>query len=377
MIALHLALKDLRLLSRDPVALFWVLGFPLLFALFLGGVVRAGLRGEPGPLQVVIVNEAKTPVAARLVDTLGRSDRLVVRSDSRERGQRAVRRAEAVAYLELPAGFGEAAPAGDGAGVTEFAVGAPLRLGIDPSREVEGAFVRSAILRALEDARGDATEGPASARGEPPMIPIALTREETRREADLVFPAAVLWGLIGCAACFAISMVTERTQGTFLRLIAAPVETSVLLWGKALACLLACATVAVVLTTVAVVVFGVRFEQPLRVLAALSSAAVCFVGITMLLSLLGRTEQAVAGAGWAVLILMAMIGGGMVPLSMMPTWLLSVSHLSPAKWSILALEGATWRAFTPIELLLPCGILVAIGALGFGVGARLLSRMAP
>src|SRR5690606_21000633 len=63
MIALHLALKDLRLLARDPVALFWVFGFPVLFALFLGGVVRAGLRGETGPLELVVVDAAETPAS--------------------------------------------------------------------------------------------------------------------------------------------------------------------------------------------------------------------------------------------------------------------------------------------------------------------------
>jgi ABC-2 type transport system permease protein len=383
MIPLHLALKDLRLLMRDPIALFWVLGFPLLFALFLGGVVRAGLRGQPGPLQLVVVDEARTSESARLVAELESSERLVVRTEPADRARRAVRRAEAVAYLELPRGFRFEGPGTDAAGSGGNAPAPALRLGIDPSREVEGAFIQSAIAQAAVALHASAPPGaPRTAStptppGSEPGLPIVVEREDTQREAELVFPAAVLWGLIGCAACFAISMVTERTRGTFLRLVAAPIDKSALLWGKALACLLACLAVAAILTAVAALGFGVRFEQPWLVALALASAALCFVGITMLLSLLGRTEQAVAGAGWAVLILMAMIGGGMVPLSMMPAWLLSVSHLSPAKWSILALEGATWRGFSPTELLVPCGILVAIAALGFGIGTRLLSRAHP
>lgn len=370
MTAVYLALKDLRLLTRDPVALFWVIGFPLLFALFLGGVMRAGLRGEPGPLALVVVDTARTAAGSELIAELSRSERLVVRQEDLERAQRSVRRAEAVAYLELPQGFGEKV-----AGSDSPAAVVALRLGIDPSREVEGAFIQSAIARAAGKLRPGAQEPPSDERNLGlAALPIAVDREDTKHEAELVFPAAVLWGLIGCAACFAISMVTERTQGTFLRLIAAPLERRVLLWGKGLACLLACLAVAAVLTLLGVVVFDVRFEQPWLVAAAVLSAALCFVGITMLLSLLGRTEQAVAGAGWAVLILMAMLGGGMVPLSLMPEWLLSVSHLSPAKWSILALEGATWRGFSAAELLVPCGILWAIAALGFGVGTRLLSR---
>ena len=38
--AVHIAVKDLRLLARDRVALFWAFGFPVLFALFFGAVIR-------------------------------------------------------------------------------------------------------------------------------------------------------------------------------------------------------------------------------------------------------------------------------------------------------------------------------------------------
>lgn len=389
MIALHLALKDLRLLARDPVALFWVFGFPVLFALFLGGVVRAGLRGETGPLELVVVDAAETPASRRLVDALERAEGLVVRSASLETAQRVVRRGEAVAYLEVPPGWGSPVRASEGG---EAVV--PLRLGIDPSREVEGALLRGAIARAVQGlgAEGAAAEerrvaaslgalgvgaaGSAGGRGgtEPPLV---VERAAGLREAELVFPAAVLWGLIGCAASFAVSLVTERTRGTLLRLVTAPIDKSALLWGKALACLLACLAVAVALTFLAVGGFEVRFESLLGLLAAIGSAALCFVGITMLLSSLGRSEQAVAGAGWAVLILMAMLGGGMVPLSLMPSWLRSLSHLSPAKWSVLALEGATWRAFSPEELVLPCGVLLAVAGGSFFLGVRSLARMDP
>jgi ABC-2 type transport system permease protein len=67
---------------------------------------------------------------------------------------------------------------------------------------------------------------------------------------------------------------------------------------------------------------------------------------------------------------MSMLGGGMVPLFAMPGWMQSVSNYSPIKWGILALEGAIWRGFTPSDMLLPCGILLAVGVVGFTVGAR-------
>jgi ABC-2 type transport system permease protein len=73
---------------------------------------------------------------------------------------------------------------------------------------------------------------------------------------------------------------------------------------------------------------------------------------------------------WAVLLIISMIGGGMLPLFFMPAWLQRVSHISPVKWSILAMEGAIWRHFSFMEAALPCLILLAVGIVFFFVGVR-------
>ena len=66
----------------------------------------------------------------------------------------------------------------------------------------------------------------------------------------------------------------------------------------------------------------------------------------------------------------------LIPLVAMPEWMLAVSHFIPVKWGVLALEGAIWRGFDLADMLLPCGILLSVGLLGFGLGARTLSRRA-
>ena len=45
-----------------------------------------------------------------------------------------------------------------------------------------------------------------------------------RSKWDISFPQAMIWGILACAAGFAISIVRERKQGTFLRLQVAPVS---------------------------------------------------------------------------------------------------------------------------------------------------------
>jgi ABC-2 type transport system permease protein len=68
-----------------------------------------------------------------------------------------------------------------------------------------------------------------------------------------------------------------------------------------------------------------------------------------------------------------MFGGGMIPLIAMPGWMQSAGSISPVKWAVLSLEGAIWRGFTLNEMLLPCSILLGVGALTFAVGVTVLS----
>ena len=52
-----LALKDLKLLSRDKFGLFWLLVFPLLMALFFGSIFSSGGGGGGAAMKVAVVDE--------------------------------------------------------------------------------------------------------------------------------------------------------------------------------------------------------------------------------------------------------------------------------------------------------------------------------
>ena len=120
--------------------------------------------------------------------------------------------------------------------------------------------------------------------------------------------------------------------------------------------------------------FGIRVESLLGLSMAIVSAAFCYTGLMMALAAFGKTERAVSGSAAAIFMPLAMIGGGMIPLVFLPDWMKTVSNISPTKWNIVALEGAIWRGNSLVEMLLPCGVLVAIGLVGFGLGIKFLSR---
>ncbi len=389
---LAVAAKDLRLLVRNKGDLFFALGWPLLLAVFFG-VIFSGPSGGRSPLAIAVVDLDGTPGSRDFLDRLEKGAGLSVeRARSREEAATLVRQARRVAYVVLPSGFGAASGRPFGGS------GARVELGADPSRKAEAAMLEGVLAQqaasGLQKTMGDRAasrsgeterflseldrfleRAPAGSGGAfPPLTvdvtPVTVERLGPRHSFEFTFPQGILWGIMACAANFGVGLVTERTRGTLERLLATPLSRAQLLGGKALGCFAAILLVEGLLLAVGVAFFHVRPSSPLLLALPLASAAVAFVGIMMLMAALGRTEQAASGAGWAVLLVMAMLGGGMVPLFVMPPWMLVASNVSPAKWAILGLEGALWRGFSPAEMALPCGVLVGVGLVCFTLGAR-------
>ncbi len=418
---LTLAHKDLLVLLRDRVSLIWMFAFPLVFAAFFGAVFGGGGPGKSNPLRVCAVAENLTPSGRLLLDRLDASDALTVDVLPREQARDAVRRGERLAFLDLVR-----VPDDD---LGMFSGAQPqIEIGIDPSRQAEKGLLQGLLMEAvfagfreiLTDpdksraqlrnsrarieadpdvpimqklalstffvafekfldtpglAAGGGNVGGGAAAMQPQITTVAVTRERSGppNAWSISFPQSVLWAILGCACGFAISLVRERTTGTMVRLLTAPIDHASILAGKALACGLSCCGVTALLLTVGVVVFGVRVGNVPLLLLATVCTAVCFSGLTMLLASLGRTEQAVAGLSWGVLLLCAMLGGGMVPQIAMPGWMLEVGAVSPARWAITALEGAIWRGFSFGEMVMPCVVLVAIGLVTGWLGSRRLA----
>ena len=179
--------------------------------------------------------------------------------------------------------------------------------------------------------------------------------------------------MLGCAATFAVTMVRERSQGTFYRLRVAPITRGQIIAGKGLACFLAVIGVNVVMVALGYAL-GMRPNNIAFLALAVCCMAFCVVGIMMLMSVIGRSEEAVSGASWGANVVMAMFGGGMIPLAFMPPFMKTLSNFSPLKWGVLALEGAIWRGFSFTEMLYPCAILIAVGAVGITGGVIVLNR---
>ncbi|MET0342034.1 MAG: ABC transporter permease [Polyangiales bacterium] len=363
--ALLIARKDLLLVLRDRAGLFWIAAFPLLFALFLGAVMQRWSGDDALGLSIALTDADGSPESRAYVERLAATPALALRTVSLEQGRAALLHGEVDALVVLSAGFGRSPD--------WYAGGAEvIRVEADPSRRREAAYVKGMLLeaglaRAVED---ELTADPRSAVRVVPLADLQVTPSP----AELVTPAAVLWGLIGCAAAFAISLATERRAGTLRRLRSLPIGDFQVLAGKAIACWTACVVIAVVILVGALALFGVRLASVLGLCATVAALALCFTGVMATLSALGRSEQAVAGAGWGTLLVLGMLGGIMVPRMVMPSWLVSLGVLSPVRWGLLALEHALWRGGAVQDWALPALMLSAVGLFGTALGALLLHR---
>jgi len=381
-----LAMKDLRLLVRDRMALFWVVFFPLTMAFMFGLMFGGGGKSKKGdddesnaiPIALVDVEGSKESgeFAKRLEDS---KDVAVSREPDEAAAKRRVLKGDVAAYLVLR---------GDFAGPGMFG-GKPPRaeLGFAPSHRAESGMLRGIVMEAAAAKLNESLKasGMDFGGGGGSLSPIRIEAVEVSAQKDparvmpatnweITFPSSILWGLIGAAATFALSLVRERHAGTFYRLKTAPVTRAQILAGKGLACFLSCAFVLTLLLTIGVVGLGVRVQNaPGLVLAGLSAAA-CFTGLMMFLSTLGDSEQAAAGMSWGILMILSMFGGGMFPLFLMPGWMQTASNVSPVKWGILAIEGGIWRGFSMADELRPCAVLVGVGVAGFVVGSMILAK---
>ncbi len=157
-----LANKDLLLLWRDKLSLFWMLGFPLVFATFFGSIFGGSGPGKSNPMHVAVIGEDLTDAGRRFVERLDASDAVDVEELPRAKAVEAVRKGQMVAYLDVRRMPND--------GFEMFANGGQpeIEIGIDPSRQAEKGALQGLVMAAafagFKDLFSDPTRGRAEAK---------------------------------------------------------------------------------------------------------------------------------------------------------------------------------------------------------------------
>jgi len=278
----QLTLARLREFYREPEAIFWVFGFPIVLAFALGIAFRS--RG-PGELRVGVARGVGDSAVAALLD---RSPGLIAQVlDSGE--ARAALRTGRVALLVVP--------------------GDPVVYRYDSTR-TESRLARLEVNEALQQARG---------RTDPTAVRDERVAEPGSRYIDFLIPGLLGMNLMGSGLWgVGFAVVQARSKKLLKRLMATPMRRSDYLLSFILSRL-----VFLVLEIAALVGFGwVMFRVGVRgsvaTLAVITMlGAVGFSGLGLLVASRARTVEAVSG---------------LMNLVMLPMWILSGTFFSYARF---------------------------------------------
>lgn len=165
------------------------------------------------------------------------------------------------------------------------------------------------------------------------------------------------------------SVLSEKANGTFRLLLAAPISKASILAGKMLPYYLINVIQVAIMFGVGRLVFGMGLGRSLAGLAVMTLAlAAAATSMGILISALARTNAQVSGLGVLLVIAMAALGGVMIPLSVMPEFMKSLGRLTPHAWALSGFQDIIVRGYGVAAILPEAGVLLAFAAVFFTVG---------
>ncbi len=262
----QLTLARFREFYREPAAVFWVYGFPLVLAFFLG----LAFRDRPVERITVDVQAAgdTEPAAARLRDGLAADDRIKLQVHDAATCRERLRTAK-TDLVVVPA----ATPPG-----YEYL--------LDPNRPGSVLARNAAETRLIRLAHPDLP------------TPAERTVEEPGgRYIDFLIPGLVGMNLLG-GGLWGVGFVTVdmRVRKLLKRLLATPLKRPTFLLSIALSRLVFSVIDVLILLTFAYLFFDVRVRgNPLALLALIVSGAACFSGLGLLVASRAKTIETASG----------------------------------------------------------------------------------
>lgn len=411
---LALTFKDIRLLLRDRAALIILFVIPLMFTLVMStalkGVFEPGTKQRPIALVVVLQDEGvaylngeHVVLARAAVDALqgvsgldlvvdpdltpAQAEALVAegtyplalifpRDFSRRvvEGLRQPGRRPVVRFVVDP-GLPFTVTASVKAAVVAV-VTRTVAYGQAPYR-VREAFEQAAfslppaqrqtlargLTRTLTEMYDLAEVGGRSEVRVETVVPAAFRRENLPTAVEQNVPAYTVFGMFFIAGVLASNLWKEKHLGTSLRLRAAPLPRAALLLGKLLPYYLVNLVQVALMFGVGRVVLGLSLGNSLAglVLVSLATAAAA-TGLGLVVASWARTENQISGLSTLLALVLAAVGGMMVPVFVMPSWMQHLARLSPHFWALQGYQDIIVRGLGTQDVLPEVGVLLAFAA---------------
>lgn len=341
----------MRSIFRDRTALFFVIALPVAVIVIVGSTFGGQQRVEIG-----VLDQDGGPTAATIMAALADEEGVSVDAfGSFDELAAAVRRSTVAAGVVVPFGFEAAVRAGGPAEVqvvatpsspTSFTartivggtvgrVGAPVGAAQIATTVLGGDFDEYRRAAAEAGAGGAVTiavedvGGPAGG---------SLNRFSLTAPLNLV-----LFVFINAMAAAGF-LVTVRRSGVLRRARATPTTTGTIVAGLGVGWFTFAVAQSLIIVVIGALAFGVSWGQPAAAAALVVAFALVGAGAGLLVGTLGRDADKVSALTPIVGLVLAALGGCMVPLDLFPPVMQSIAHGVPHYWAVqgwesLVLEG--------------------------------------
>lgn len=349
---------------REPSNLFFVFIFPMLLVLVLG--VSFGGTFEPRLGVVAPDGQVADAIVADLESIEGIQ---IVRFENRSDAIEAVERASLSAAVLFPGDFEDMTASGNAAQIDYLA--AP-GFAEDLRVTVQGALAtQSNRLRAISFTQQAAGVDRATAEATVDQVAAFVSPVSVNVEYGSFGPASLQssgqfgLGAVQQVALFvfltsltaASQLILTRQLGVASRMMATPTPLSSVVMGETLGRFLIALTQAIFIVLATALLFGVRWGDPLA--AALIILVYCGVSTALgivLGSVLKNDSQA-GGLGVMLGLVLAALGGAMIPLEVFSDSMQRVAHITPHAWLIEGFEELIARDGSLGDVLPQVGVL--------------------
>lgn len=376
--AFAIAGANLRRLLRDKTGVFFVFVFPFLIILALGAAFGAGF--EPTLGLAGGSNGLGRDLRTRLVATDGLGVRSFTDADAL---RTAVQRGDVEGGLVIPADYDARIRAGETVPLVYLArpsgSGPQLQTTVSAVVDEQSVEVRAARFAVSEGAAAGFNEGLARARTVASALPrvTVTSRIAGGTQAGILDTGAaqelVLFMFLTSLSASAMLIETRRL-GVTRRMLATPTSVRTILEGETLGRYGIALVQGILIVVGTALLFRVDWGNLLTTGLVVLLFALTATGAAMLMGSVLKNASQAGAMGVFIGLVLAAIGGCMVPLDIFPPTIYRIAHLTPHAWAIQALDASISTNATPAQVSTDLAVLAAYGVALLAVATVLLRR---
>jgi ABC-2 type transport system permease protein len=362
---------QLRRTVRDRTALVFTLILPLAIILVVGSAF-----GGDQAFKVGVIDNDHTAASRALVAALDHNGALKVeRYGSLDSLRPDVRLNSVAAGVIIPAGYGTDLARGDRTSVTLMA---------DPTSNasaavqaaVRGSVSDQAIVLAAARASGDRAGAASTAARlartlpQPGVRGVAVDGGDATDLGvfDFTAPANLTLFVFINTLVVGTFLASERRQGIIRRMLATPHGTGTIVAGVGLGRYVFALAQAGVIVVAGSVLFGVSWGNPLGAALVILLFAAVATAVGLLVGAMATDPDQASTIVTPVAIGLAMLGGCMWPLEVVPPFMRAIGHLTPHAWAMDAWGDLIFGGDGVVKILPQLAVLA-----GFAVALGLLA----